>query len=616
MDEDIARIISRLPDLERVQNYETNATTQGRLDEEMRAALRERRIELGRAFVAERTGLDLTRLTPAEEGVVRAVSEYASIKKRAGTNAERTLRQVRERGLLGAAEASVMKSKPTQGFDELADNGLSELSYEQIIVDHAEEFSDRAQWFARRTLKLPNDSPQAPARLSSPTQRRTESLLGWLSDRAREMDGGLGLYTNADAAAAIGMPDLSVHGRVFGNIQSRIDFACYLAGLPPLGLAAAAPFTEAWQPEDRSWSFPVTAMQAASKSFSWQERDFERVLDESEGLPGQASISWHEELGARQDAVRDWAFGLRPGGSSPTGEDIVARSNQRNPDWTRDELILALEAYMRYRVKSFSKTSPEIRELSERLLALANIRGIGGGATFRNINGAYMKLSNFRASDPEYTSQGKKGLASANSLEDEIWDAYAQDPIALDTEFQRILAEIAGGGTASLADVSVLESPRLSGEDLGAIATLLGANVDGESDRAILAKLEGLYRDASPAKKSRVSTFIERGPIGAAVKKANGYRCQLCAALGRDPIGFKKRSGIPYVEAHHVTLVSTGAVGSLSATNIITLCANHHREVHYGDVTLVADEQAFTLRVAGETVVIERFDPSLLTDAT
>ena len=77
-------------------------------------------------------------------------------------DATRTLIQLRNRGLIGAAEAAVSRSTPTQGFQTLADADLVDLSYEQIIVDHPEEFSLRAIWFSRRTLRLPNEGDRPP----------------------------------------------------------------------------------------------------------------------------------------------------------------------------------------------------------------------------------------------------------------------------------------------------------------------------------------------------------------------------------------------------------------------------------------------------------------------
>ena len=74
-----------------------------------------------------------------------------------------------------------------------------------------------------------------------------------------------------------------------------------------------------------------------------------------------------------------------------------------------------------------------------------------------------------------------------------------------------------------------------------------------------------------------------------------------------EAVGFLKKSGIPYVEAHHVTLVSTGQTGVLSPSNIMTLCANHHRQIHYGRIELRLTDRTFELRVDdGDTLSVPR----------
>src|SRR5215203_2559067 len=85
-----------------------------------------------------------------------------------------------------------------------------------------------------------------------------------------------------------------------------------------------------------------------------------------------------------------------------------------------------------------------------------------------------------------------------------------------------------------------------------------------------------------PRSEGAVSKSIERGPVGGIVKKLTGFKCQVCDALGNNPIGFLKKNGEAYVEAHHVMPVSTKEIGSLSASNVMTVCANHHRQLHYG----------------------------------
>lgn len=123
-----------------------------------------------------------------------------------------------------------------------------------------------------------------------------------------------------------------------------------------------------------------------------------------------------------------------------------------------------------------------------------------------------------------------------------------------------------------------------------------------------LRALERKLLDRKPAVRERLSKTIERGPIGTMLKKANGYRCQLCDALGLDALGFVKPSGEPYVEAHHAIPVSAMELGSLSATNIMILCANHHRQMHYGSAIVERTEAEFVITIDGQhEVTIRRF---------
>jgi hypothetical protein len=53
--------------------------------------------------------------------------------------------------------------------------------------------------------------------------------------------------------------------------------------------------------------------------------------------------------------------------------------------------------------------------------------------------------------------------------------------------------------------------------------------------------------------------------------------------------------------------VSAREVGSLAASNIMTLCANHHhREVHYGNVSISVHKSAFTVAINGKALTIPR----------
>lgn len=448
----ILNIIDNVPDFEKLESLEANILRNKALTPEIESAIKGKYAQLGRAVVASRTGLNLDELTPAEERIIEATARYVGLMKRDGKTANRTFQMLANRGLIEAAEVSVSKSKPTQGFEVLEEADLSALSFEQIIVDHPDEFSPRARWYARRTLGLPNESEKPPASHKLITQVRTEKLIDWLAQRASEHDGTLTGYTNATVGAFLGFDDLSVHGRVLGNITSRLDFACYKCGLPPLGLVADAPFANAWGREGRTWDYPVASMSAAAKARRWSAKDFQAILERTQELPGTASIPWKQAQRENDASIKDWAFGLEP--------------------------------------------------------------------------------------------------------ETQIRHEPVEHPLS---------------------------------EELGHVA-----------------ELERKALQEAPKEKLKTGLQIERGPIGAAVKKLNGHRCQICAELGLEPYAFRKKDGTPYVEAHHVMPVSERQVGSLSVSNVITLCANHHRQLHYGDVSVEINANTFEVRLGDRAISVAR----------
>jgi hypothetical protein len=104
------------------------------------------------------------------------------------------------------------------------------------------------------------------------------------------------------------------------------------------------------------------------------------------------------------------------------------KNEVRNPDWNRDELILALDAYVRWNGNPPSKTSVEIEALSKVMNDLRHVLGTQRTPTLRNANGVYMKLMNLRRFDPAFASRGSVGLKRGNRLEEEIWNEFHRDP--------------------------------------------------------------------------------------------------------------------------------------------------------------------------------------------
>lgn len=131
-------------------------------------------------------------------------------------------------------------------------------------------------------------------------------------------------------------------------------------------------------------------------------------------------------------------------------------------------------------------------------------------------------------------------------------------------------------------------------------------NTDADSLESIR-KLENKMEKAIPEVKTRIAAFIERGTIAKKVKQLNQFQCQICKAQNLNPTSFKKPDGNFYIEAHHVEPVSNKKAGSLSMANIITVCANHHRQLHYGNAHLKFEtESTFAFSIDGNDVEVSK----------
>jgi len=125
-------------------------------------------------------------------------------------------------------------------------------------------------------------------------------------------------------------------------------------------------------------------------------------------------------------------------------------------------------------------------------------------------------------------------------------------------------------------------------------------NVDYENK---ISFLEEFYKHASPQVKEIISKRIERGKISQELKKINGYKCLVCEALGSNPFTFKKTNGEYYVETHHIISVSSLVQGSLGISNLITVCANHHRQFHYGNIIIIDNNSdSLTITIDGQEI--------------
>jgi predicted HNH restriction endonuclease len=179
----------------------------------------------------------------------------------------------------------------------------------------------------------------------------------------------------------------------------------------------------------------------------------------------------------------------------------VVELRRRNPTWVRDELILALDMYLRYGGNPPQKGSAEIEELSQTLNRLGRYLGIATEDRFRNVNGVYMKLMNFRRFDPVFTHAGKRGLSRGGQEEQEVWNEFSPDPegcYAVAQTIRQAPAARAGRTLPSLALDGIEEAEE------GRVITAL--HLEHERSSA-------LVETKSLSQKSRSSIINRDGPL-------------------------------------------------------------------------------------------------------
>ena len=119
----------------------------------------------------------------------------------------------------------------------------------------------------------------------------------------------------------------------------------------------------------------------------------------------------------------------------------------RNPPWAEEELVLALDLYLRSGL--LDDGDQAVVDLSRVLNHLEVHSERPNADRFRNPNGVAMKLANFAAIDPNYHG---RGLTRAGRCDAEVWDRYASEEDAL-AAIVAAISEGRGLPAAQLAEV-------------------------------------------------------------------------------------------------------------------------------------------------------------------
>jgi len=221
----------------------------------------------------------------------------------------------------------------------------------------------------------------------------------------------------------------------------------------------------------------------------------------------------------------------------------------RNPTWSRDELTLALDLYVQTNGNPTGKDDEALERLSTVLNKMHRLNGVAGNDTLRNRNGVYLKVMNFRSSDPAYLQQGKVGMTRGNRLEAVLWKEYDGRPAILATDAKAIRDTVTDADEVAVAKLPSAEP--YEGEEGGVIMRL---HKRYERDPKLVAE----------KRKSAAAT--------------GDLACEVCGFDFKAAYG---DLGERYIEVHHTKPVHTLLIGSKTKLkDLALLCANCHRMAH------------------------------------
>jgi len=132
--------------------------------------------------------------------------------------------------------------------------------------------------------------------------------------------------------------------------------------------------------------------------------------------------------------------------------------------WTRDELILAFNLYLKLPFGKMYSRNPEI-------IHLANIIG-------RTANAVALRLVNFASVDPYHQNRGVIGMKGGAKQVQPIWNEFSQNKESLIFESEKILAEKENQTIENKFKELLIDITDLRGEDkIRAVKTRINQNV-------------------------------------------------------------------------------------------------------------------------------------------
>lgn len=217
---------------------------------------------------------------------------------------------------------------------------------------------------------------------------------------------------------------------------------------------------------------------------------------------------------------------------------------KRNPAWSRDELILALDLYFDCYPSIPSPSNLKIIELSN-ILNNLHIQIQASNTNLRTPDSIIMKLSNFLRLDPRYTG---RGLSKGSKLEKIVWEDFSEKP----SELKRVALHIK---TLIFSEESIFNIIDVDDEEFEEGKILTKLHKKRERNQKLI-----------QLKKSQI------------LKQTGKLLCEICDFDFESKYG---RLGKGYIECHHnKPLSSLKENETIKLSDLSILCSNCHSIIH------------------------------------
>jgi 5-methylcytosine-specific restriction protein A len=228
----------------------------------------------------------------------------------------------------------------------------------------------------------------------------------------------------------------------------------------------------------------------------------------------------------------------------------------KSPPWTRDEIILALDLYLRVGRRVPNPGDRPVIEVSRYLNQMPIHPPSARAPNFRNPAGVVLKVANLRAFDKSTTSVG---MSRGSRLDREIYEEFEDAPELVSRAAREVLRRY-----GLLGETHTPETPRRAAEPTS------------------------VYRAGFDRHRLHMALEQDMNAIAARRAQARSLTCEIC---GFDFGRVYGARGEGYIQYHHTAPLADLAPGRLPTPDDLHLiCANCHAMLHTGEQALTVDD--------------------------